>query len=474
MTTKNYDYVIIGGGIAGLYSAYNILQKNPKSKIIILEKNKKIGGRIGLETFEGVPVVIGAGIGRKKKDTLLINLLNKLKIKCNEFEAKHKYSNLECNVKKYFNYLKEQYKIESSKKSFNNNLTFKQFAIKVLNKEKYENFKICSGYSDYENADIKDVLYYYQFDDNYSKYTGLSINWNLLKEKLVKYIISNNKKNIKVQSSVYKLRFDKKNNCYKVYYKKDKNSKDKDNKNKDNKNKDSKDKNNKDSKNSKDKDSKIIYSKKVIIASTIDTLKNLIPNYAIYNDIKPNSFLRVYAKFSKDSIDIMKKYVPCTTIVKGFLQKIIPINQDKGIYMIAYSDNKNANHLNKIINKYNNNENKLKLYKYFENLLIKSLNINNKKELIYNKKDSKSKFIKNIKCKNIKDLIKIINIKDYYWKVGTHYYKPLKKIYKNRIDFIKKAQNPGKNLFVVGECVALNQGWTEGALQSVENIKSEL
>jgi hypothetical protein len=37
---KNYDYVIVGGGIAGLSTAYWLLQKDPQLKIGIIEKNK--------------------------------------------------------------------------------------------------------------------------------------------------------------------------------------------------------------------------------------------------------------------------------------------------------------------------------------------------------------------------------------------------------------------------------------------------
>lgn len=37
---KNYDYVIVGGGIAGLSTAYWLLQKNPDLKISIVEKNQ--------------------------------------------------------------------------------------------------------------------------------------------------------------------------------------------------------------------------------------------------------------------------------------------------------------------------------------------------------------------------------------------------------------------------------------------------
>jgi hypothetical protein len=132
--------------------------------------------------------------------------------------------------------------------------------------------------------------------------------------------------------------------------------------------------------------------------------------------------------------------------------------------MIAYADNKYANYLHNIIKKnyikknyikkYNKNNyviiKKKNLNLFFENLLEKSLNNENNNK------------------------IKISSIMEIYWKIGTHYYLPLSNKYINRNDFIKKAQHPYKNLFVIGEMVALDQGWTNGALKSVENIKDEL
>jgi hypothetical protein len=56
----------------------------------------------------------------------------------------------------------------------------------------------------------------------------------------------------------------------------------------------------------------------------------------------------------------------------------------------------------------------------------------------------------------------------FYWEIGTHYYEPLPEEFEDREDFIKKAQHPLKNVLVVGEMVSLNQGWVEGALESVE------
>lgn len=42
MITKNYDTIIIGAGLVGLSTAYNILLKNPSRSILILEKESKV------------------------------------------------------------------------------------------------------------------------------------------------------------------------------------------------------------------------------------------------------------------------------------------------------------------------------------------------------------------------------------------------------------------------------------------------
>jgi phytoene dehydrogenase-like protein len=62
MNSKEYDIIIIGSGMAGLYSALNIKRDNSDTKFLILEKYKKnwIGGRASNDTFYGVTIVTGA------------------------------------------------------------------------------------------------------------------------------------------------------------------------------------------------------------------------------------------------------------------------------------------------------------------------------------------------------------------------------------------------------------------------------
>jgi monoamine oxidase len=43
-------------------------------------------------------------------------------------------------------------------------------------------------------------------------------------------------------------------------------------------------------------------------------------------------------------------------------------------------------------------------------------------------------------------------------------------LYKDRDEFIERAQHPEKGILVIGEVVSKHQGWTEGALDSVKEV----
>jgi hypothetical protein len=139
----------------------------------------------------------------------------------------------------------------------------------------------------------------------------------------------------------------------------------------------------------------------------------------------------------------MKSFVPNTMIVPGALHKIIPINPNKGVYMIAYTDNVPA----KLLHQYAKNT------KYNRDSLARLL----------------EKSI-GLPC----NTLELENISEYYWSEGTHYFDPLRGIYKNRDYFLKSAQHPYENMWVVGEMVSKNQGWVEGALESVETVIGEV
>ena len=91
-----YEYIILGGGVAGLYTAYHILKKSPNSSILILEKENHLGGRI--HTFSDKYMTVEAGAGRfHEKNILLFELLKELGLgtKINEISSSASFAPIE-------------------------------------------------------------------------------------------------------------------------------------------------------------------------------------------------------------------------------------------------------------------------------------------------------------------------------------------------------------------------------------------
>ena len=401
---NHYDLIIVGAGISGLYSAYRFKQLYPHKSVLILEKSNYIGGRMGLRSFYGVNVTIGAGVGRLKKDYLLEKLLRDLDITYGINPVSKHFAPTVKNpisITKAVKILRDKYKSYKNPPS----VTFKEFARKILGEDLYKDFVISAEYGDYENEDVHDSLYYYGFEDNDAGWKSMSINWNELLEKLIANI---GRSHICINSEVNSVSCD--DNQYSVQTKKNHYTCD-----------------------------------KIIIASTVDTVRKLVPKHPIYRQIHGQPFLRVYGKFAKESSQILNEHLNGKqTIVPLPLRRIIPMNPSKGVYMIAYTDNAPALCLSKRV------ENTEKNRDYWCRLLEKSLEMEH-------------------------GSLKLTSILDFYWKIGTHYYEPLDKDdFKTRKDFVKQAQRPMEGMFIVGEMISFNQGWSEGALESVETIIREL
>jgi monoamine oxidase len=58
-----YDTIVVGGGIAGLYTAYSLLKRTPDMRLVILEKRGYLGGRVYTYHGDGA-MVVEAGAGR--------------------------------------------------------------------------------------------------------------------------------------------------------------------------------------------------------------------------------------------------------------------------------------------------------------------------------------------------------------------------------------------------------------------------
>jgi len=72
-----YDFVIVGGGIGGLYTAYKLHLQYPKKTILVLEKENYLGGRVF--TYRDKYMTVEAGAGRfSDKHTNLLKLIREL------------------------------------------------------------------------------------------------------------------------------------------------------------------------------------------------------------------------------------------------------------------------------------------------------------------------------------------------------------------------------------------------------------
>jgi hypothetical protein len=74
----NFDIIVIGGGIGGLYTTYQLLKKYPNINIALIEKENYLGGRIYTDTsIKGMTIEAGAG-RLSSSHVLLMNLIHEL------------------------------------------------------------------------------------------------------------------------------------------------------------------------------------------------------------------------------------------------------------------------------------------------------------------------------------------------------------------------------------------------------------
>ena len=72
-----YDFIIIGAGIAGLYTAYNINKTYPDATICILESTNRVGGRLHSIKYDGL-ILDGGGARFNNEQTRVTKLIKEL------------------------------------------------------------------------------------------------------------------------------------------------------------------------------------------------------------------------------------------------------------------------------------------------------------------------------------------------------------------------------------------------------------
>lgn len=438
-----YDYVIIGGGISGLYTGYQLQKKHPHSSFLILEKNKELGGRTNTSSFGGTEIVDGAHVGRLEKDNILYALVKELKIPHELFSVEFHYTpdfthkpdfimnHVKDLQKKYISHLQTQF---DQKNSFHLP-SFKEFAITIMGQKTYDYFIHATGYTDYQREHAFEVLFHYGMEDNNEGWTGIKIPWDTLHETLAHKIGA---QNIYNECPVQSIQYIHHGNPEFTVFATRKN------------------------KNVSFKTKNIVFALPVNATNTIlQKSKTLQKIMRPITDIHPQNFVRIYGDFKPSVTKLLQQYIPKHSIVYSPLHYVIPMDAQKGVYLLACSDNTDAD-------------------------LLRTHGKNTKANRAFFEKEIEKAF--HMPTGSLKNSLE--EIRCIHWQEGTHYMVPphsehiiphymqekdvKKALQKHKNNILAQITHPHEHIFLVGEGVSENRGWVNEALKSVESIMKKI
>ncbi len=382
---KKYDYVVIGGGVAGLYFAY-CLEKRGIQQVCILEKTEHVGGRNVVHDFHGKTVSLGPGAFRET-DKHVLALVKELKIPITVFEQTYDY-----NIPNYepcwYNRIIRNWKGKRGTST-------DAYLMKLFhgNKFLYKKFKKYSFYSDFfHDNDSYYAIKHYPPRDLYHNASPRKM--FLTKpdiHEIIRVLQRKLSKKIHLHSEVYRVERTSKGWLIHIH------------------------------------PQECVFAKNLVIATEYTGIRKIIFEppmesiECIRKYIGTNPFLRWYTYHKQVN-------VPRPILTDTIHKKVIPI--DNHIMMSGYADNEDA----------------IKLKRYLE-------------------KKSTAEHLKSLR-KSIGSNGTVSAIRDSFykfWNVGTHYFK---------VGYDKCQQKDyihEKNFYLVGEIISKNQGWTEGALESVNH-----
>lgn len=433
---KNYDIIIIGGGISGIYTMYNLKKKYPTLKVLLLEKDNRFGGRIYtyFEKLNGQTYKMDLGAGRlgfhHKK---IMNLLEDLKLKNEiipitntenyiEYDKKTNSATIKSEEKreivdllyKFFNSSKIANLTHRFLKKLNLMELFSKFFSKTMCKTIENSFEYKCKLK-YFNAD--DAVYYFKHDYNkYSKFFVLKSGLNIIIDKMLDKIKTNKNYVFKKNQNVKKINYDVERNLYNIKY--------------------------------FNNNSNVIHyaSSKFVICALPrkDLIKFdiLSPFMRDLNSINEIAKMRIFEIYDTKTRDVWFKDLPKLSTNEE-LEFIIPIDPKSGLIMSSYNENLSTNK------------------SYWLNL--------------YNKSKKEFKNTLNQKLNNIFSVFNIavpqsIYVKLHYWSMGVA-------AWKKNVDSQYTSQkiiNLMPNFYICGENYSQYQAWCEGALQTSEEVTNRI
>jgi len=139
--------MILGAGIAGLYTAYTLLKKNPDRTLHIIESSNRVGGRV--YTYKDEFMKVEAGSGRfNNQHEILINLIHELGLsnKIRSIKSESQYTEeTPFSVK----YIVGKIVVASKLDVYNDltSMSFLEYATKIITQDEIDFLKDAFGYS---------------------------------------------------------------------------------------------------------------------------------------------------------------------------------------------------------------------------------------------------------------------------------------------------------------------------------------
>jgi len=447
--TEIYDFVIAGGGIAGLYTAYNLKKKYPSASVCIVELSNRLGGR--LHTINPEPnIYFEAGGARFNNEQKRINkLIDELGLTNKKFpissssiykaiqpnynaELETIYPTINHFIKDCENLIKQKHIPETELI----NTTLLEFSYKYYSKQ-YPSIKnyliaIYPYYSELGILNTKEGIHLFTNEfSNKTQYYVLNGGLQQLTDTIINILKNNSNSkskskskyksnlNILLETELINIELDKLG-YYNIIT-------------------------------SQTKSQFHIGAYNIILAIPKNGLSRIkyltrIPKISkMINSISLQPLYRIYACYpptkSSDKSQYKTWFDGLSKITTNLeIKYIIPIDYKNGIIMISYTDSKFAKYwLNHVVNG------------TFEKELYKQL------KLLFPDKDipEKPKWFKH-----------------YYWDIGAGYWKP--GFDKDKI--LKSILKPisGENIFICGENYSSHQAWVEGALETADLVLEKI
>lgn len=425
-----YDIIILGGGIAGIYITYKLLQKNPNLSILLLEATSRFGGRVYTGKYG-----LEAGAGRfSSKHIHLLQLIKELGLNkqikkssasAEYFPVKKPENNklpsifssvLEWYTGKPVNQLQELVatvvlasKLE--RKVYLQSVSFINYAKTILTEEEINYIIDSFGYySELVIMNAHDTIQLIQNLDPTNHFYTLEGGLSQIIDKMIHRIHNIKKENIlKTNQKVINIKREKKNKNQ-IY-------------------------------SLETESGKIFYTEKIIAALP----KQVLEKIRIFHPLKPDlkkihcaPLCRIYSKFKNGKwFQDLPKFT-----TNNNLRMVIPINSSKGTIMISYTDNKFAEYWNEL----------------FKKKGIEKVN---------------EKIAENIKESTNIDIPKPMDTMVYYWSCGVGYWG----IGADSEEISQKMIKPFEEdeIYICGEHYSeRNQQWMEGALETSISVLKKI